>query len=419
MIGRSSGRQITTLNPIVITEKQTSSSNTHFDEEEGKVIDSRKRPQLPSELISIILQQRRNHQPTLYACTLVNRMFYAIATPLLWNKMVIRSRAIAESFLTCIEQFASQNPGYSPSQHIRQLHLRGHFLTDTYLTRLLPHVPQLTHLELSYPSKLTAAAIEWIPHYCQHLKSLHLQNIFLTRLIMTALSLHCCQLHQLCLYGCSMEQPNLLQPLIQHCPLEELTIFGRKTNEHEQTTAMDIVLRDHLTYLKLVGLSRITMKTLLLSATATTHSPASTETGTSAAAATTTTTCLWPHLTKFIYHKCLDIDDTVWILFIKSHPQLQDISLGDASLLTDDSLDAMSVWLPNLTHLEFIYNEHISPEGIRRLIRQAARSLVSIQLIDCARITKSDFPGVRDHDFLDDMIELDEMIISKIRTCAI
>ncbi|CAO3601251.1 unnamed protein product [Absidia cylindrospora] len=206
---------------------------------------------------------------------------------------------------------------------------------------------------------------------------------------------YCRQLRQLYLGNCSLLQPNMLKPLIQHCPLEDLTMFGCNMNGYEETTIMDTMLCQHLTTLELSGPSHTTTKALFLLAAASTTS--------------------WPRLTKFFFRDCMTLDDPTWLAFIKTHPQLQDISLRDAWRLTDNSLDAMSVWLPHLTHVRIINNEKLSPEGVRRLIRNASSCLVSIRLIHCTRIQESDFPDLAFPDLFDYMIELDDVAIGKIR----
>ncbi|ORZ06518.1 hypothetical protein BCR42DRAFT_397372 [Absidia repens] len=418
-------RRSTAPHPTVTTEQPSSSSNTHNNEgcksppfsNKGKG-NCRRLPQLPPEIILLVLQQLpwSNHQPTLHACTVVNKMFYSTINPLLWNKPTLPSATNVQRLLTCLDLHASQDPGQTPGQHIRQLRLHGNFVTDAHLQRLLPLVPQLTSLELSCSTQLTATSIQWIPHHCQHLMSLHLESITLTPSILTSMGQYCRQFQKLFLGNCTMRQPNMFMPLVQHCPLKDLTMMNCHMHGNEETTFMDIIHCHHLTSLYLSGLESTMNQLLLLAAAPTTTTSPNTNTAAATAAATTTTTHAWPHLAKFVTRDGLGIDDRTWISFFKSHPQLREISLGDAFGLTDDSLDAMGArWLPHLTHVRVIDNKKITPAGVRRWIQNASSCLVSVELIHCDRLQKHDFPDLVFPAVFNHRIKLDETDIGRMR----
>ncbi|CAO3601250.1 unnamed protein product [Absidia cylindrospora] len=173
MITRSKSQRLTTPNLIVTIDQHASSSNTHNNEmDKGKAKDTASHglPQLPNELILNILQQLSSpsHQPTLHACTLVNKLFHTFATPLLWYRPVMPYDTIVQRLFACLDHHTSHGQRHSPGQHIRQLHLHGNFLTDARFVHFLPHVSQLTSLEVSCSTRVTAAGIQWIPRHCQH-----------------------------------------------------------------------------------------------------------------------------------------------------------------------------------------------------------------------------------------------------------
>jgi hypothetical protein len=89
------------------------------------------------------------------------------------------------------------------------------------------------------------------------------------------------------------------------------------------------------------------------------------------------TTVYWPQLELLILTHCQDIDDTTFIEFIQCHPHLRHLELYDTLQLTDTSLNAMTKWIPHLTHLSwspysmyYLRRPVLILGVIRRFIRQ-------------------------------------------------
>ncbi|ORZ07333.1 hypothetical protein BCR42DRAFT_495918 [Absidia repens] len=122
------------------------------------------------------------------------------------------------------------------------------------------------------------------------------------------------------------------------------------------------------------------------------------------------TMVLWPHLKKLRLEDALDIDSATFIYFIETHPHLQLIHLGGA-LLTDASLDAMTVFLPNLRKLYLSDASELSSGGVRRFI-QNCQELVRVELRQCEFVI-SDLLETHDDD--GDHLYLNENDIAKIR----
>ncbi|ORZ07322.1 hypothetical protein BCR42DRAFT_495912 [Absidia repens] len=122
------------------------------------------------------------------------------------------------------------------------------------------------------------------------------------------------------------------------------------------------------------------------------------------------TMVLWPHLRKLRLEDAIDIDSPTFVYFIETHPHLQLIHLEDA-LLMDASLDAMTVFLPNLRQLFLGDASEISSGGVRRLI-QKCQELVLVQLRQCQFVI-SDLLETHDDD--GDDLYLNENDITKIR----
>lgn len=94
---------------------------------------------------------------------------------------------------------------------------------------------------------------------------------------------------------------------------------------------------------------------------------------------------------KLNIEPCHEMEDVTFIAFIRTQPHLQDISVV-APQLTDASLDAMVVYLHDLTHLYlYLYGmDGISVDGVCRLIRNC-QGLVSACFHACDHIVMDGF----------------------------
>ncbi|ORZ07323.1 hypothetical protein BCR42DRAFT_495914 [Absidia repens] len=107
------------------------------------------------------------------------------------------------------------------------------------------------------------------------------------------------------------------------------------------------------------------------------------------------TMVLWPHLKILRLSHAFDIDSTSFIYFIERHPHLELIYLVGAHLM-DASLDAMTVFLPNLCKLFLDDASEISPGGMHRLI-QHCQKLMLVEFGRCKFVASDHLEMHNDH----------------------
>ncbi|KAI9316968.1 hypothetical protein BX666DRAFT_1828534, partial [Dichotomocladium elegans] len=158
------------------------------------------------------------------------------------------------------------------------------------------------------------------------------------------------RLKRLTLRGCARLQPQTLLPFA-NCPLESLDLSGSKWLNAEDT-AYDLWAFNRLRHLDIVCGDQISSRRLLFND----------ETG----------QVVMPLLQSFSATGGSTLRDVDVIPFIKLHPHLEYVTLM-ACAITDDTLDAIVSYLPNLHFLDISYCPDITQAGVRHLIRNSSR----------------------------------------------
>ncbi|ORZ06216.1 hypothetical protein BCR42DRAFT_173354 [Absidia repens] len=362
---------------------------------------------LPDEILSRIIyqvtsnQQDDSHQSKdrqveeqqdLYHCTLINKQFYAIANPLLWEAPVLyMDPKRLHQLLDCLARSTEQQQQQQkPLGHfIRTLVLYNTFCTDTQLLQLMPLIPHVTMLsiqndryamgELDALPMITNTSLQHLPFYCSQLTSLDLSFIHLSTATVHALGHHCHQLGDLVLFF-DTKPPEGLFSTLGHCPLETLRITGNGQTHCGLTVtmAMDMIARfQHLTSLELTHIDPFNLIMKLAQNNNNNINDGENK---------TTRTCAvpWPHLKTLDIEPCYELDDATFIAFINTHPHLQQIHVM-APHLTDASLDAMAAHLGDLRDVYFSGMDEISMDGVCRLVRHCPR-LVSMRFRSCEQM---------------------------------
>ncbi|CAO3601184.1 unnamed protein product [Absidia cylindrospora] len=190
---------------------------------------------IPAEIILAIV--RGVDEKDLHALTLVNRHFYTVANPLLWQSVDIHSKP------KCIQLLqAMQLSKGDLFQHIRSLTFST-LITDALL---LMHVQQLPpsfqELDMSYAEHITHEGLQHLPRQCPQLTSLGLGYASIIDPSLVLLGEHCSQLEHIYFSNCEALSPNLFAALAG-CPLETIHILGKPIagDVEARKMAMDLV----------------------------------------------------------------------------------------------------------------------------------------------------------------------------------
>ncbi|ORZ05594.1 hypothetical protein BCR42DRAFT_337868 [Absidia repens] len=97
----------------------------------------------------------------------------------------------------------------------------------------------------------------------------------------------------------------------------------------------------------------------------------------------------WPELTVFEVYPCHDVTDTMAIALLQTQPKLTNVSFC-YSHITDNTLDAIVTYVPEIVELNVMGNPGITPDGLRRLVK-TCRKLETVHCSYC-RICPEDFP---------------------------
>ncbi|ORZ11603.1 hypothetical protein BCR42DRAFT_494096, partial [Absidia repens] len=364
--------------------------------------------ELPTEIVIQIvdyISQRKD----LKTCTLVNKQFYAIAIRFLWRSPRFKSKAFVKSFVDYLTNSQKQQQQDLPAvgRHIKTLSLEYRFWTDSSVLRLLPQVPNLEDLSLcSRKDRVSLRPLQSIPRHCPHLTSLFISGRRISESVIIALGQHCRQLGQLSLIFCDGIPPNTLE-LLASCPLESLTIsfvpFGDHSNQHQLVVDLARYHRHQLTHLDLLYHSNFMVEALFTTcynyqtvAEGDDNDNDNDNGNTSSNYPATITPPImhWPRLTKLHLQNCQNVDDSIFIPFIKSNPQLQNLDFTKLNI-TDTALDVMATSLPLLIHLSLKDCDHISGAGARRFIVNSSDCLLVVRLSNCPLIAAEDLPGHR------------------------
>ncbi|ORZ05664.1 hypothetical protein BCR42DRAFT_178766 [Absidia repens] len=373
-----------------------------------KLADNVMQRPLPNEIVALIVhhvdypecEPRLNddrqmaEQRELYTFTLVNKQFYAIANPLLWQEPVVGlDSTFLQRLLDCLTATTNQQP---LGHHIKKLHLHNTTCTDHQLLLLMTHIPHLETLlienkrypdnndassvltPLPSPPLISNVSLQFLPRCCSQLTVLEIHSIHLLEPTARAIGQHCHHLRQLTLHLNAVPWQPLFSALT-HCPLALLSItsYERATVTLTETMAMDMLTNfPGLTSFKMNSFDPSGLLMTLAHTTLTTFpSP-------------------WPHLKKLDLTRYVTLGENnlALIRFIKTHPHLEYIRLGHA-VLTDRSLDAMAMSLPDLHELHLLRVKGISADGVRQLIRHCL-GLKVVCLAKCDSIVLGDLlPG--------------------------
>ncbi|ORZ06262.1 hypothetical protein BCR42DRAFT_427383 [Absidia repens] len=343
--------------------------------------------QYPTEIISLIVHYVvSDHQQSLYQYTLVNRQFYTEINPLLWKSPKIHTDSALDLF-SCALMDMQSHMGH----HIRALHVTGEYWTDIYFSLVMPHLRRLEEITIDDTTSITDACLRHLPRHCRHLTSLRLLQRPISPIVCKALGQHCHQLDHLELELGSDISPTILEALEGGCPLKRISLnFAGQADAVSEEIIADLSRFRFLTHLEFNKVAPTATKQLfylIKRLTATTTMGA-----TMPATAQVPT---WPHLTSLSLIKCRLIEDSDLIPFLQSHPGLTEIRLGGGGQYTDESLYVMSVCLPQLTKVSLAYNQRITAEGVRRLIRNC-HYLTSFTSRSCNQLSPADFPEAPD-----------------------
>ncbi|ORX54624.1 RNI-like protein [Hesseltinella vesiculosa] len=283
----------------------------------------------------------------------------------------------------------------------------GHFVrqlvfhespSDAILSLFIQNAHLLEELVITKAIHITDHSMMDLARSCQQLKKLHLEHANITHRSIHFLGQTCPRLSILILRTCSKLSPFTLLPLA-HCPLAYLDLSGCRWLTTDDT-ALDLLPFDNLTHLELMCCRTIQASFLQFLSTPqqrTSRPVAQSTNRTSATAASTSTTTTTtmiplPNLSFFALTGNADMEDYAIIAFVQSHTLLQELHLLQCDI-TDASLLAIQTSLPLLHGLDISYCEHVSPIGVRRLIRHHT-SLLMIGLHGC-RLPLSAFPEAK------------------------
>ncbi|CAO3601042.1 unnamed protein product [Absidia cylindrospora] len=321
--------------------------------------------QLPSELVSLIVGYCLE-QHDLYALSLVNKQFHAIANPLLWRTPKLIHETAVVKFLNSISKLPSPTRLF-----IRKMELLSvMFWNKVRFSLLLPHLCHLEELTIISDESIKDTSVTQFPHHCPNLTSLELDCLGISDTLFTALGENCHQLRQLTLTF-SLYQSSYSLDLLVPCPLQKLTLtfhprcYYLRRRRDMIRGLTKFTLLTHLVMNDLyAGHGR-----LLFQRNGSIDPP-------------------WPRLSLLHVDSCENLSDSDLIPFVNSHPHLMDLRLGHVNIITDRSLLAIGSALSCLTTLYLHYNRHISEDGLFKLIRNC-RQLTFLTLDHCDRIARN------------------------------
>ncbi|CAO3588586.1 unnamed protein product [Absidia cylindrospora] len=323
--------------------------------------------ELPNGQLFLRHIYQHTQQRDLYTWTLVNRQFYAIANPLLWQEQLLDGMVQPghmQRLLDCLAVTQQHSLGH----YIRTLSFNDTSCTNDEFLRLMPYIRHLTSLKIENMTfatnlhAITNQSLQHFPRHCPHLTSLTLINIYLSQATIHTIGQHCHQLVDFTLISADGLWFDTFCAL-SCCPLEKLTLTYDadqfRDDEQRKTTGgiltenmvMDMTRFQDLTHLILKGFATCS---LIITQNNNNNN------------------ICWPCLNTLELGDGDTIDDTTWIHFMQLHPHLASIELSNAHL-TDASLDAMAVYLGDLSSLVFNHVDGISSVGVRRLIRNCTQ----------------------------------------------
>jgi hypothetical protein len=314
---------------------------------------------LPREIISLICSLLK--QSAKYNCTFVNKEFHDASIPELWREPNLSSTNLVKQLLKCLKLCKHQR-----GEYIRIMKLGFKVaLNDEELLNLIQLMPNLEVLELRKADELTDKSIMRVSEFCTQLKSFGITGAMVTYRSAHYLG-QCQQLQKLTLASCPNLSSLALLPFVQ-LKIEYLDLSGCKWL-NVGDTAYDLCSFQNLIHLNLVCCDIINMDFI--------HC--------------LTAKCL-PNLQDFSITGGTIIEDSAIIPFAKAHRNIRGLFLLECAI-TDQTLEAISIALPLLHHLDLSFCRRLTSNGVRHLISHCT-NLRLLGLKNCG-ITQSDFPEI-------------------------
>ncbi|CAO3600994.1 unnamed protein product [Absidia cylindrospora] len=313
---------------------------------------------LPSELISSILCLV--DKKDLFACTLVDKSFYKNAILLLWQELDIDTDDALHTITNTLEASSNNTLG----DLVRSITIKCK-LSDDDLLAFIKHVPLLNDLSLYAAHHITNASFVQVPLHVPYLTRLYLYDAGITQGSMEAIGRHWQHLERLALVCCEAIDDDDDDSLTQ-C---RTTLTSLENSHHPSAaTAQNILALRHLTFLQIMRNKYNTIPSVITAAIGCCDpSP-------------------WPHLTSLHLAPCHKVTDTIAMAFLRSHPKLTYFDLNH-SLVTDKTLDAIAMYVPEIVHVNVYCSRGITSDGLRQLLKNC-RKLETVGCNYCEIIRK-------------------------------
>ncbi|CAO3663262.1 unnamed protein product [Rhizopus stolonifer] len=234
-------------------------------------------------------------------------------------------------------------------------------ISDDELLSLLPLIPNLEVFAIKQAEQLTDKSLIPISNYCRQLKHFSVSGALCSYRTAHYLG-QCIQLQQLGFAACPNLTAMALLPFV-HRAIEQLDLSGCKWLTVNDT-AQDLRSFVHLTHLNLICSDIISADFL--------H-----------------------HLTELVHLQDFSItgnsviDDQAIVPFIKNHSNLRGLLLLECAI-SDDTLQVIAEYLPELRHLDISFCTRVTLQAIRSLIHHCPY-LEALGLKHCG-LSRSDFP---------------------------
>ncbi|ORZ05593.1 hypothetical protein BCR42DRAFT_456745 [Absidia repens] len=328
---------------------------------------------LPYELISSILSYVDKQD--LFTCALVDKSFYKATLPLLWQKLEIHNQDTLHTMTRILESSTSSSSATVLGELVRIVMIFTE-LSDDDLLAFIKHVPLITHLSLEEATYISDDSFVQVPGRVPHLTHLYIGRAEITQRSMEAIGQ--CPLQELTLVGCDELESNLFALLarccsstltsleITHCSLRWLD-----TPDTAQQAVANLMVLHHLTSFQIYSYEHD-------------FSPFIT-----ALFVDVPSMAPWPELTCLHLYPCRDVTDAMAIALLQTQPKLTNVSFC-YSHITDNTLDAIVTYLPEIVEVEVMGNPGITSDGLRRLVK-TCRKLETVHCSRC-RICPEDFP---------------------------
>ncbi|CAO3600990.1 unnamed protein product [Absidia cylindrospora] len=242
-------------------------------------------------------------------------------------------------------------------------------LSDDDLLAFIKHVPLLNDLSLYAAHHITNDSFVQVPLHVPYLTRLYLYDAGITQRSMEAIGRHWQHLERLALVCCeALDDDSLAQ-----C---RTTLTSLEISHHPSAaTAQNILALRHLTFLQIMSYECNDLPSVITAAIDCCDPPP------------------WPHLTSLHLAPCHQVTDTMAVAFLRSHPKLTYVELNH-SLVTDKTLDAIAMYVPEIVHVNVYCSRGITSDGLRRLLKNCHK----LETVGCnyCEIYPEDYPELDD-----------------------